>query len=43
MKTVTITEAKNRLTKLAREIEAGEMIVVTRNGRPVFDLVPHRK
>jgi prevent-host-death family protein len=42
MKTVSIRDAKNRLTELAREVEEGETIVVTRNGRPVFDLVPHR-
>lgn len=43
MKTVNIRDAKNRLTELAREVEQGETIVVTRNGRPVFDLVPHQK
>ena len=43
MKSVSIRDVKNRLTELAREVEAGETIVVTRNGRPVFDLVPHRK
>lgn len=42
MKTVSIREAKKHLTELAREVENGETIVVTRNGRPVFDLVPHR-
>ena len=42
MKTVTIREAKNRLTELAREVERGKTIVVTRNGSPVFDLAPHR-
>ena len=42
MKTVSIRDAKNRLTELAREVEAGDTIVVTRNGRPIFDLVPHR-
>jgi prevent-host-death family protein len=42
MKTVSIRDAKNRLTELAREVERGEMIVVTRNGRPAFDLVPHQ-
>jgi len=42
MKTVSIRDAKNRLTELARNVENGETIVVTRNGRPVFDLVPHR-
>ena len=43
MKTVTMRAAKNRLTELARSVERGETIVVTRNGRPVLDLVPHQK
>ena len=43
MKTVSIRDAKNRLTELAREVEQGAVVVVTRNGRPVFDLVPHRR
>lgn len=43
MATVTIKDAKNRLTELARLVEKGETVVVTRNGRPVFDLVPHRR
>ena len=43
MKSVSIRDAKNRLTELAREVEEGETIVVTRSGRPVFDLVPHKK
>lgn len=42
MKTVSIRDAKNRLTELARAVELGETIVVTRNGRPVLDLVPHK-
>jgi prevent-host-death family protein len=42
MRTVSIRDAKNRLTELARKVENGETIVVTRNGRPVLDLVPHR-
>jgi prevent-host-death family protein len=42
MKTVSIRDAKNRLTELAREVERGETFVVTRNGRPAFDLVPHQ-
>ncbi len=41
-KTVPIREAKNRLTELAREVEKGKTIVVTRNGHPVLDLVPHK-
>ena len=43
MTTVSIKDAKNRLTELARRVEKGETIVVTRNGRPAFDLVPHRR
>jgi prevent-host-death family protein len=42
MKTVSIRDAKNRLTELARSVEGGETIIVTRNGRPVLDLVPHK-
>ena len=42
MTTVSIKDAKNRLTELARLVEKGETVVVTRNGKPVFDLVPHR-
>jgi prevent-host-death family protein len=40
---VSIKEAKDRLPALAREAEGGERIVITRNGRPVVDLVPHRQ
>ena len=43
MRTISIRDAKNRLTELARTVERGETIVVTRNGRPVLDLVPHRQ
>lgn len=43
MKTVSISVARNRLAQLAREVERGATIVVTCNGRPVLDLVPHRK
>ncbi len=42
MKTISIREAKNRLTEIARDVERGETIVVTRNGVPVFDMSPHR-
>ncbi len=42
MKTVSIKEAKDKLTALAREAEAGATIVVTRNGKPAFDIVPHK-
>jgi len=43
MTQIPIREAKNKLTELARRVEAGEAITVTRNGRPVMDLVPATK
>ena len=36
-------EAKNRLTELARRVEAGEIVTITRNGKPVLDMVRHKK
>lgn len=41
--TVPMKEAKNRLTELARRVEAGETVTITRNGKPVLDMVPHRE
>jgi prevent-host-death family protein len=41
MTTVSIKEAKNRFTELGRMAEAGAKVVVTRNGKPAFDIVPH--
>ncbi len=43
MTTVSIKDAKNRLTALARLVEKGETVTVTRNGQPILDLVPHKK
>jgi prevent-host-death family protein len=43
MTTVSIKEAKDRLTALARLVEKGETVTVTRNGQPIIDLVPHKK
>lgn len=42
MDTVTLERAAGLLEELAQRVEAGETIVVTRDGRPVLDLVPHR-
>jgi prevent-host-death family protein len=41
--TVSIKDAKDKLAALARLVEGGETVVVTRNGKPIFDLVPHRQ
>ena len=38
---IDITEA--RLDDLARRVEQGETIVITRDGKPVLDLVPHKR
>jgi prevent-host-death family protein len=43
MTIVSMKEAKNRLTELARKVEQGETVTITRNGTPVADLVPHKK
>ena len=43
MDVVSIEDAQDRLTELARRVERGETIVVTRDGEPVLDLVPHRR
>ena len=43
MDTITIEEAEARLAELAHRVEQGETIVVTRDGRPVLDLVPHKR
>jgi prevent-host-death family protein len=43
MTTVSIKQARDRLTALARLVEKGETVVVTRNGRPILDLVPHAR
>ncbi|MDO9426005.1 MAG: prevent-host-death protein [Methylobacterium sp.] len=40
---VSIDEVKDRASELAERIDGGDVIVVTRDGKPVFDLVPHRK
>jgi len=42
MTIVNIKDAKNRLNELGRKAENGETIVVTRHGKPAFDLVPHQ-
>jgi len=43
VKTVNVHEAKSTLSRLLERVEAGERVVIARAGRPVADLVPHRK
>jgi prevent-host-death family protein len=40
MQTVNIHEAKTQLSRLLSRVEAGESIVIARNGKPVAQLVP---
>jgi prevent-host-death family protein len=37
---VSIAEAGNDLSRLIRALEAGEQIIITRNGKPVAQLAP---
>jgi antitoxin (DNA-binding transcriptional repressor) of toxin-antitoxin stability system len=39
---ISIKEAKNRLSELIRLAEAGETVVITRDGKPVADLTVHK-
>jgi prevent-host-death family protein len=40
MKTVNVHEAKTHLSRLLEQVEAGEEIVLARNGKAVARLVP---
>lgn len=40
---VNVYEAKTHLSKLLERVEAGEEIVIARNGRPVARLVPAQR
>ncbi len=39
MKTATVREAQHHFSKLLENVEAGEVIVITRRGKPVAKLV----
>ncbi|MBN1905708.1 MAG: type II toxin-antitoxin system Phd/YefM family antitoxin [Deltaproteobacteria bacterium] len=44
MKNLNIHEAKTKLSALIMEIEnKGETFLICRNGKPVAELVPHKK
>ena len=40
MMTVNVHEAKTHLSRLLAQVEAGEEVVIARNGKPVARLVP---
>ena len=39
---VNIHEAKTHLSRLLERVAAGEHVVISKAGKPVADLVPHR-
>jgi prevent-host-death family protein len=42
MKKVPVKEAKNRFTELGHLAEEGETFVITRHGKPAFEIRPHQ-
>ncbi len=42
MRTVSLMIANQQFSRLIREVEAGEDVVITRRGRPIARLMPHR-
>ena len=42
MVTVNVHEAKTNLSRLLKQVEAGEEIVIARNGKPVARLVEYQ-
>ena len=43
MPTYSVAEAKNRLPSLIDKAIEGEEVVITRHGKPVVELRPHRE
>jgi prevent-host-death family protein len=43
VKTIGIYELKAHLSRVLDEVEAGARVLVTRNGEPIAEIVPHRK
>jgi prevent-host-death family protein len=42
MRTVSLMQANQEFSKLIKEVEKGQDFVITRRGRPIAKLVPHR-
>lgn len=43
MRSVSLMTANQEFSRLIKEVERGEDIVITRRGRPIARLVPHRE
>ena len=42
MKTISLTTANRKFSKMIRDVEQGEVFVITRRGRPIAKLIPHK-
>ncbi len=42
MREIAVSEAKTHLLRLLDDVERGEILVITRHGRPIARLVPER-
>ena len=42
MRTVSIREANQSFSRLVKEVEAGETVVITRQGKPVVEMNPRK-
>ncbi len=41
MREIPLRELRNQISRVLRQVEAGERMTVTVDGRPVADLIPH--
>ena len=42
MKTISLTTANKNFSKMIKDVEQGEVFVITRHGRPIAKLTPHK-
>ncbi len=42
MKTMNVHEAKTHLSKILERVEAGEEVIIARNGKAIAKLVPYK-
>jgi prevent-host-death family protein len=41
--TYTVKDARNKFTQLLKSVEDGQPVTITRNGRPVAEIVPAKR
>lgn len=42
MKTYSVYQAKTHLSRLLEEVQAGEEVVISKNGKPIADISQHK-